>query len=74
MDPLRMRLLVIEDNRQLVAKWVMEKGASEKVAELVSRNGKTYVQINDYTKLRKLFGDLKVQRGGVIGGHASILY
>jgi dipeptidyl-peptidase-3 len=51
-------------NRQLVAKWVMEKGASEKVAELVSRNGKTYVQINDYTKLRKLFGDLlrEIQR------------
>jgi dipeptidyl-peptidase-3 len=51
-------------NRQLVAKWVMEKGASEKVAELITRNGKTYVQINDYSKLRKLFGDLlrEIQR------------
>lgn len=51
-------------NRQLVAKWVMEKGASEKVAEMITRNGKTYVQINDYTKLRKLFGDLlrEIQR------------
>jgi dipeptidyl-peptidase-3 len=51
-------------NRQLVAKWVMEKGASEKVAEFISRNGKTYVQINDYAKLRQLFGDLlrEIQR------------
>lgn len=51
-------------NRQLVAKWVMEKGAAENVAELITRNGKTYVQINDYTKLRKLFGDLlrEIQR------------
>lgn len=51
-------------NRQLVAKWVMEKGSGENVAELISRNGKTYVQINDYKKLRILFGDLlrEIQR------------
>lgn len=51
-------------NRQLVAKWVMEKGSSDNVAELISRNGKTYVQINDYKKLRILFGDLlrEIQR------------
>jgi dipeptidyl-peptidase-3 len=51
-------------NRQLVAKWVMEKGASDKVAELISRDGKTFVQINDYKKLRVLFGDLlrEIQR------------
>jgi dipeptidyl-peptidase-3 len=51
-------------NRQLVAKWAMEKGASEKVAELIQVNGKTYVKINDYAKLRTLFGDLlrEIQR------------
>lgn len=51
-------------NRQLVAKWVLEKGAKEKVAELIKRDGKTYVQINEYTKLRTLFGDLlrEIQR------------
>jgi len=51
-------------NRQLVAKWVMEKGASDKVAELINRDGKTFVQINDYKKLRVLFGDLlrEIQR------------
>jgi len=51
-------------NRQLVAKWVMEKGKKDNVAELIKRNGKTYVQINDYVKLRVLFGDLlrEIQR------------
>lgn len=45
-------------NRQLIARWVLEKGASEKVVELVNKNGKTYVVINDYDKLRNLFGQL----------------
>lgn len=51
-------------NRQLVAAWVYEKGAAEKVIEKVSKNGKTYFVINDYVKLRKLFGDLlrEIQR------------
>jgi len=51
-------------NRQLVAKWVMEKGAADKVAEYVKRDGKTYIRINDYDKLRVLFGDLlrEIQR------------
>jgi len=51
-------------NRQLIAKWVMEKGKKDNVAELIKRNGKTYVQINDYVKLRVLFGDLlrEIQR------------
>jgi len=51
-------------NRQLVSKWVLEKGANDKVAELIRRDGKTFVQINDYTKLKSLFGDLlrEIQR------------
>lgn len=51
-------------NRQLIAKWVFEKGAPDKLIELVKKDGKTYVQINDYQKLRVLFGNLlaEIQR------------
>jgi dipeptidyl-peptidase III len=51
-------------NRQLISKWVMEKGAADKVAEFIKRDGKTYIQINNYEKLRVLFGDLlkEIQR------------
>lgn len=51
-------------NRQLVAKWAYEKGKSDKVIEFVKRDNKTYVRVNDYEKLRKLFGDLlrEIQR------------
>lgn len=45
-------------NRQLIARWVYEKGAADKVVELVKKNNKTYVVINDYQKLRTLFGEL----------------
>ena len=45
-------------NRQLISKWVLEKGKKDKVVELVKKNGKTYVKINDYQKLRTLFGKL----------------
>ena len=51
-------------NRQLIAKWVFEKGAADQVVELVKRDGKTYVKVNDYEKLRNLFGQLlsEIQR------------
>jgi dipeptidyl-peptidase-3 len=51
-------------NRQLNAMWVYEKGKKENVIEFVKRDGKTYLQINDYQKLRVLFGDLlrEIQR------------
>lgn len=51
-------------NRQLIARWVFEQGAPDRVVELVVREGKTYVAINDYRKLRTLFGRLlaEVQR------------
>lgn len=51
-------------NRALIAHWVYEKGAANKVVELEKRDGKTYVRINDYNKLRTLFGNLlaEIQR------------
>lgn len=51
-------------NRQLISMWVYEKGQSENVIEKKIRDGKTYFVINDYQKLRALFGKLlsEVQR------------
>lgn len=51
-------------NRQLVSKWAMEKGEADKVIERIQKDGKTYFKINDYDKLRSLFGDLlkEIQR------------
>lgn len=51
-------------NRQLIARWVFEQGAADKVVELKKRDGKTFVVINDYQQLRALFGKLlaEVQR------------
>ncbi len=51
-------------NRQLIAAWVYEKGKADNVIEMTKRDGKTYIKINDYTKLRDLFGQLlsEVQR------------
>jgi dipeptidyl-peptidase-3 len=51
-------------NRQLVAKWAYEKGKKDKVVEFVKKDGKTYVRVNDYNKLRDLFGQLlrEIQR------------
>ena len=45
-------------NRQLIASWAFEKGAQDKVIEKRVRDGKSYFIINDYMKLRTLFGDL----------------
>lgn len=51
-------------NRQLIARWVFEQGATDKVVELKKREGKTFVVIHDYQQLRVLFGKLlaEVQR------------
>jgi dipeptidyl-peptidase III len=51
-------------NRQLNAAWVYEMGKKENVIEFVKRDGKTFIQINNYEKLRVLFGDLlrEIQR------------
>lgn len=51
-------------NRQLNAAWVYEKGKADNVIEWYKDAGKTYVKINDYDKLRELFGQLlrEIQR------------
>ncbi len=51
-------------NRALNAYWAYEKGKKDNVVEFVKKNGKTYVQVNDYDKLRDLFGQLlrEIQR------------
>ena len=51
-------------NRQLISAWAYEKGKADNVIEMVKRDGKTYIKINDYAKLRDLFGQLlgEVQR------------
>lgn len=51
-------------NRKLISEWVFEKGKPDNVVEYVVRNGKTYIQVNDYEKLRGLFGQLlsEIQR------------
>ena len=51
-------------NRALVAGWVYERGKNDKTVEFVTENGKTYVVVNDYDKLRGLFGELlkEIQR------------
>jgi len=65
-------------NRQLIASWVFEKGKADKVIEMVKRDGKTYVVINDYKKLRTLFGNLlaEIQRikstGDFLGGKTLV--
>jgi len=45
-------------NRQWVSAWAFEQGEKEKVIEKVIREGKTYYNINDYQKLREIFGRL----------------
>lgn len=51
-------------NRKFISEWCYKMGKKDKVIELVKRKGKTYVKINDYEKLRALFGKLlaEVQR------------
>jgi Peptidase family M49. len=51
-------------NRQLIASWAFERGKADKVIEMVTRDGETFVVVNDYEKLRTLFGQLlaEIQR------------
>ncbi|MEQ9423260.1 MAG: dihydrofolate reductase [Cyclobacteriaceae bacterium] len=51
-------------NRAMVAGWAYEKGKDDNVMEKVVQDGKTYYKVNDYEKLRELFGQLlrEVQR------------
>ncbi|MCH5222320.1 MAG: dihydrofolate reductase [Muribaculaceae bacterium] len=60
-------------NRKLIAEWCYEHGKADNVIELVKRDGKTYVQINDYEALRRLFGELlaEIQRIRSTGDYAA---
>ena len=51
-------------NRALIAHWCYEQGKADNVVEMVKRDGKTYVKINNYEALRNLFGQLlaEIQR------------
>ena len=43
-------------DRQLIAAWAYDLGKAENVMEIVVVDGKRYVKINDYVKLREIFG------------------
>ncbi len=51
-------------NRQLIAAWCYEAGRADNVIEWVEHEGKRYVVVNDFERLRALFGELlhEVQR------------
>lgn len=51
-------------NRKLISEWAYEHGRSENVIEMVTIEGKTFIKINDYERLRELFGELlgEIQR------------
>lgn len=60
-------------NRKLIAEWAYEHGRDANVIELVKRDGKTFVKINDYQALRGLFGELlaEIQRIRSTGDYAA---
>lgn len=51
-------------NRKLIAEWAYEHGRKDNVIEMVDIDGKTFIKINDYKRLRELFGELlgEIQR------------
>lgn len=61
-------------NRQWVSAWVYEKGKPDNVIEKITRDGKTYFNINDYDKLHELFGELlrETQRIKSEGDYAAV--
>lgn len=60
-------------NRQLNARWAYEHGKKDSVVVFVKKDGKTYVQVNNYEKLRELFGQLlrEIQRIKSEGDYAA---
>jgi len=50
--------------RKLIATWCYEQGKDGKIIELLEKDGKTYIRVNDYEGLRRLFGELlnQIQR------------
>lgn len=61
-------------NRQWVSAWAFEKGKADNVIEKITRDGKTYFNINDYDKLHELFGQLlrETQRIKSEGDYAAV--
>ncbi|MCB2196900.1 MAG: dipeptidyl peptidase 3 [Bacteroidetes bacterium] len=59
--------------RQLISKWAYEKGKADNVIEMYKNNDKTYIRINDYEKLRDIFGELlaEIQRLKSEGDYAA---
>ncbi len=51
-------------DRQMISRWTIEQGTANGAIEIVKRDGKTYIDIKDYAKVRELFGELlrEVQR------------
>ncbi len=51
-------------NRKLISEWCYEKGRADNVIEWVKKDGKSYIVVNDFEKLRTLFGELlcEIQR------------
>ena len=51
-------------NRKLISEWCYQHGKKDNVIEYVKRDGKTYIRVNDYVKLRDLFAQLlaEIQR------------
>jgi len=60
-------------NRKLIAEWAFEHGKDANVVEIVKRDGKTFIRINDYEALRDLFGQLlgEIQRIKSEGDYAA---
>ena len=60
-------------NRKLISEWCYEKGKSENVIEWVEKEGKHYVVVNDFERLRELFGELlcEIQRIKSEGDYAA---
>lgn len=60
-------------NRKLISEWAYQKGKKDNVIEYVKRNNKTFIKINDFSKLRELFGQLltEVQRIKSEGDYAA---
>ena len=61
-------------NRQWVSAWAFEQGKKDNVIEKITRDGKTYFNINDYSKLHDLFGQLlrETQRIKSEGDYAAV--
>jgi len=51
-------------DRQMISRWVVERGTENGAIEVLKRDGKTFIDIKDYEEVRKLFGELlrEVQR------------